>query len=82
MKILVDGVTATGVHVLVREPETQRFEIEVDGQPVAYTTATRLRDGGTTTIQTERGEIHAHRQMHTGPWDTFNGERLTPRNAT
>jgi hypothetical protein len=77
VKILVDGTTATGVHVLVREPETQRYEVEIDGAPVPYSSASRLRDGGTTTIQTERGEIHAHRQIHTEPWDAFNGERLT-----
>jgi len=30
VKILVDGTTATGVHVVVREPETQRYEVEID----------------------------------------------------
>ena len=79
MKILVDGLTAAGVHVLVREPETQRYEIEIDGEPVAYSNATRLRDGGTTTIETERGQIHASRRMFAEHWDSFNGERLTPR---
>jgi hypothetical protein len=81
VKILVDGVTPAGVHVVVREPETQRYEIEIDGKPIAYSAATRLRDGGTTTIHTELGDIFASRRMHTEPWDTFNGERLTPRPA-
>ena len=64
--------------VLAVTPDRARFRLPL-GVARHIPQGTRLRDGGTTTIQTERGEIHASRRMFAEHWDSFNGERLTPR---
>lgn len=80
--VLVDGTTGDGTHVRVTEGEGSyfdRFHVEIDGTLIPYSDASRLRDGGTTTIRTDRGDIFAFRQMGAEDrhFESFNGERLT-----
>jgi uncharacterized protein (UPF0248 family) len=81
IRVLVDGTTAAGTHVRVEEGEggyLVRFRVLIDGEEVPYHRADRLRDGGTTTIETERGTIFVpNRLPHPDPRPaTFDDERL------
>jgi hypothetical protein len=81
MKVLIDGITKSGVRVRVEEGEggyLTRFRVLVDGEDVPYSRASRLRDGGTTTIDTDRGVVFIpNRLPHPDPRPaTFADEPL------
>lgn len=71
--------------VIEDDPYTHRpsAEVRCDGTLVAMVpdhgrpAVSRRRDGGSTTIQTERGRLYAHRRMNAPHWDSFTppGER-------
>lgn len=83
--LLVDGRTADGTHVQVRESEllsTAWLRVFIDGKEIGTGDVGRLRDGGTTKIDTSRGPIVAFRRLGQEHYDTFNGERLVPAKET
>lgn len=84
IRTLIDGLTSDGKHLIVREdmdaglPYERRFTVTLDGEPVEIAHATRLRDGGTTRIQTALGLIvwPAPRRRERGQSVTFAGQPL------
>lgn len=77
----LEGYTEDGTHVKVEgEPVpygNPQCKVFIDGEEVPVVPPTsRLRDGGTTTIPTERGTIVAHRRIGQEPFNSFDGERL------
>jgi hypothetical protein len=56
-RVLIDGVTDDGLRVRVTERPIQDFAVFLHGECVEITEADRLRDGGTTIIETVRGEF-------------------------
>ena len=79
-RVLIDGVTADGLRVRVTERGIQDFAVFVDGVPVEIRRADRLRDGGTTIIETARGTFRDTRPklFTTSGSVTFDGEEIRP----
>jgi hypothetical protein len=79
-RVLIDGVTDGGLRVRVTERGIQGFAVFLDGVPVEIQSADRLRDGGTTIIETDRGTFRDTRpQLFTTSGSvTFDGEEIRP----
>ena len=81
-RVLIDGVTADGLGVRVTERGIQDFAVFLDGASVEIRSADRLRDGGTTIIETARGTFRDTRPklFTTSGSVTFDGEEIRPYN--
>ena len=79
-RVLVDGVTDNGLRVRVTERGIQDFALSLDGVPVEIRSADRLRDGGTTIIETDRGTFRDTRPklFTTSGSVSFDGEEIRP----
>ena len=79
-RVLIDGVTAGGLRVRVTERDIQDFEVFLDGASVEIRHADRLRDGGTTIIETARGTFRDTRPklFSSSGSVTFDGEEIRP----
>jgi hypothetical protein len=79
-RVLIDGVTNDGLRVRVTERGTQDFAVFLDGVPVEIRNANRLRDGGTTIIETARGTFQDTRpqMFSTSGTATFDGNEIRP----
>ena len=79
-RVLIDGVTDDGLRVRVTERGIQDFAVFLDGVPVEIQSADRLRDGGTTIIETDRGTFRDTRpKLFTMSGSvTFGGAKIRP----
>lgn len=79
-RVLIDGVTDDGLRVRVTERGIQQFAVFLDGVSVEIRSADRLRDGGTTIIETVRGTFRDTRpSLSSSPGSvTFEGNEIRP----
>jgi len=78
-RILIDGVTDDGLSVRVTERGIQDFAVFLNGVFVEIRKADRLRDGGTTIIETVRGTFRDTRPSFSSPDSvTFEGPEIRP----
>jgi hypothetical protein len=78
-RVLIDGATDDGLRVRVTERGTHDFAVFLDGLPVEIRNADRLRDVGTTIIETARGRFEDARPRLVGPGSvTFEGKEIRP----
>jgi hypothetical protein len=81
-RVVIEGVTADGLTVRVTEHGIQDFTLFLDGVSVEIRSADRLRDAGTTIIETARGTFRDTRPklFTTSGSVTFDGEEIRPSN--
>ena len=79
-RVLIDGVTDEGLKVRVTERGVQNFTVFLDGVSVEIESANRLRDGGTTIIETSRGTFQDTRpRLFSSKGSvTFDGNEIRP----
>ena len=78
-RVLIDGVTDDGLRVRVTERGIQNFAVFLNEAPVEIRKADRLRDGGTTIIETARGTFRDERpRLFGGGPVTFDGKEIRP----
>jgi hypothetical protein len=75
-RVLIDGVTDDGLKVR----GVQNFTVFLDGVSVEIESANRLRDGGTTIIETSRGTFQDTRpRLFSSKGSvTFDGNEIRP----
>lgn len=77
-----EGWLPDGTHFHIdHDPCISMGQLRINGEPVelagpALVAVSRLRDGGTTIIETTQGRFVAHRRMRAEHFDSWNGERL------